>query len=249
MPTLILLRHGKSQWNEKNLFTGWYDCDLTDSGIEEALHAGKLLLETGLEPDVIHSSLQKRAVRTAELVNQCFESKAFINKNWRLNERHYGDLTGMNKAEARKKFGEEKVQQWRRGYRTPPPPISQENKFNPNNDDRYKEIPKESIPMSECLADVVDRLLPYWQSNIAPDLESGKSVLVAAHGNSLRALCKHLDKIGDDEISELNIPTGMPFIYELDEALNPKNKKPVLERALDPDSAYLKAESIKRETH
>jgi 2,3-bisphosphoglycerate-dependent phosphoglycerate mutase len=249
MPTLILLRHGQSQWNQKNLFTGWYDCDLTDAGTEEALQAGKLLIEADLIPDVIYSSLQKRAFKTAELVNQCFNKKTLIHKSWRLNERHYGDLTGLNKTNAREKFGEEKIHEWRRGYNTPPPPISPENQFNPNNDVQYMDLPKESIPLSECLADVVDRLIPYWQSNIAPELKSGKKVLIAAHGNSLRALCKYLDGIGDNEIAELNIPTGIPFIYELDNELIPKTKKPVLERALNPQIAQVKAEAVRKQTH
>tara|TARA_Y100001936_G_scaffold4125_1_gene3780 strand:+ start:1523 stop:2314 length:792 start_codon:yes stop_codon:yes gene_type:complete len=249
MPTLILLRHGQSQWNKKNLFTGWYDCDLTDLGVKEALEAGKLLLKADLIPDVIHSSLQKRAIRTAQLVNQCFKNEASINQDWRLNERHYGNLTGMNKKEAKEIFGEERIQKWRRGYRTPPPPISDDNKFNPNNDDLYAEIPEKSIPLSECLADVVERLIPYWESKIVPDLKSGKKVLVAAHGNSLRALCKHLDEIGDNEIAQLNIPTGVPFVYELDDRLNPKIKKPVLERAVDPGSALLKADLVKKQVH
>jgi len=248
MPTLILLRHGQSEWNQQNLFTGWYDCGLTDTGIKEALQAGKLLHEAELIPDVTYSSLQKRAIQTAELVNQSLNKKIPIHKNWRLNERHYGDLTGLNKSDAKLKFGEEKIQEWRRGYNTPPPPISPENHFNPNRDEAYINVPKESIPLSECLADVVDRLIPYWHSDIRPELKSGKKVLIAAHGNSLRALCKHLDKIGDKEIVKLNIPTGMPFIYELDDELNPKIKKPVLERALDPETARTQAESVEKQT-
>ena len=249
MPTLILLRHGQSEWNQQNLFTGWYDCDLTDLGIKEALQAGKLLLEAELIPDVTYSSLQKRAIKTAELVHRSLNIKIPILKNWRLNERHYGDLTGLNKSDAKIKFGEQKIQEWRRGYNTPPPPISPENHFNPNSNEAYVDLPKESIPLSECLADVVERLTPYWYSNIAPELKSGKKVLITAHGNSLRALCKHLDKIGDKEIVKLNIPTGMPFIYELDDELNPKIKKPVLERAIDPQTARTQAESVKNQTH
>ncbi|HJM37617.1 MAG TPA: 2,3-diphosphoglycerate-dependent phosphoglycerate mutase [Acidimicrobiales bacterium] len=248
MPTLILLRHGQSEWNQQNLFTGWYNCDLTNIGIKEALQAGKLLDEAGLIPDVTFSSLQKRAIKTAELVNQSLNREIPIHKNWRLNERHYGDLTGLNKSDAKVKFGEEKIQEWRRGYHTPPPPISPENNFNPNTDDAYANVPKESIPLTECLADVVDRLIPYWNSDISKDLRSGKKVLVAAHGNSLRALCKHLDKIDDKEIVKLNIPTGIPFIYDLDEELNPLIEKPVLERALDPKTAQTQAESVKKQT-
>ena len=248
MPTLILLRHGQSEWNQQNLFTGWYNCDLTNIGIKEALQAGKLLDEAGLIPDVTFSSLQKRAIKTAKLVNQSLNREIPIHKNWRLNERHYGDLTGLNKSDAKVKFGEEKIQEWRRGYHTPPPPISPENNFNPNTDDAYANVPKESIPLTECLADVVDRLIPYWNSDISKDLRSGKKVLVAAHGNSLRALCKHLDKIDDKEIVKLNIPTGIPFIYDLDEELNPLIEKPVLERALDPKTAQTQAESVKKQT-
>ena len=248
MPTLILLRHGQSEWNQQNLFTGWYNCDLTNIGIKEALQAGKLLDEAGLIPDVTFSSLQKRAIKTAKLVNQSLNREIPIHKNWRLNERHYGDLTGLNKSDAKVKFGEEKIQEWRRGYHTPPPPISPENNFNPNTDDAYANVPKESIPLTECLADVVDRLIPYWNSDISQDLRSGKKVLVAAHGNSLRALCKHLDKIDDKEIVKLNIPTGIPFIYDLDEELNPLIEKPVLERALDPKTAQTQAESVKKQT-
>ncbi len=248
MPTLILLRHGQSEWNEQNLFTGWYDCDLTARGIDEAIQAGELLLQSDSTPDVIHSSLQKRAIKTAQLVNRSISKKIPIYKNWRLNERHYGDLTGLNKSEAKIKFGEQKIQEWRRGYNTPPPPISPENNFNPNTDDAYANVPKESIPLTECLADVVDRLIPYWNSDISKDLRSGKKVLVAAHGNSLRALCKRLDKIDDKEIVKLNIPTGIPFIYELDEELNPLIEKPVLERALDPKTAQTQAESVKKQT-
>ena len=249
MPTLILLRHGQSEWNEQNLFTGWYDCDLTARGIDEAIQAGELLLQSDSTPDVIHSSLQKRAIKTAQLVNRSTNKKIPIYKNWRLNERHYGDLTGLNKSEAKIKFGEQKIQEWRRGYNTPPPPISPGNRFNPKNNEAYKDLPEELIPLSECLADVMNRLLPYWFSDIVPDLKSGKKVLIAAHGNSLRALCKHLDKIKDEEIVKLNIPTGMPFIYELDDELNPKIEKPVLERAIDPEAALVRTESTEKQEH
>jgi|TARA_B100001540_G_scaffold138712_1_gene123332 2,3-bisphosphoglycerate-dependent phosphoglycerate mutase len=249
MPTLILLRHGQSEWNEQNLFTGWYDCDLTATGIKEAIQAGEMLLQSDLIPDVIHSSLQKRAIKTAELVNKSINKKIPIYKNWRLNERHYGDLTGLNKSEAKIKFGEQKIQEWRRGYNTPPPPIRPENRFNPKNNETYKDLNEELIPLSECLADVMNRLLPYWFSDIAPELNSGKKVLIAAHGNSLRALCKHLDKIGDEEIVKLNIPTGIPFIYELDNELNPKMKKPVSERAIDKKAALARTEAAENQKH
>ena len=178
MPTLILLRHGQSEWNEQNLFTGWYDCDLTARGIDEAIQAGELLLQSDSTPDVIHSSLQKRAIKTAQLVNRSTSKKIPIYKNWRLNERHYGALPGLNKSEAKIKFGEQKIQEWRRGYNTPPPPISPGNRFNPKNNEAYKDLPEELIPLSECLADVMNRLLPYWFSDIVPDLKSGKKVLI-----------------------------------------------------------------------
>ena len=246
MPTLILLRHGQSTWNATNQFTGWYDCDLTPQGEAEAQAGARLLADAGLLPDVVHTSLQVRAIRTAELaLAELGRSWIPVRRDWRLNERHYGDLTGLNKAETRERHGAEQLKAWRRGYATPPPPISDDNPFNPNDDVRYASI---EPPLAECLADVVARILPYWDDAIAPDLQAGRTVPVTAHGNSLRALCKHLDHIGDDEISELNIPTGIPLIYELNESFQPVDDCSVLERALDPESARTAAEAVNRQT-
>ena len=248
MSILILLRHGQSEWNEKNLFTGWYDCDLTQKGVKEAEFAGKLLLEADLSPKQIYTSLQRRAIKTAEIVMSSFkDEKISLHKKWRLNERHYGDLTGLNKTLAQEKFGKEKLQNWRRGFNTPPPPIREENPFNPNKDLQYSHLSAKNIPKTECLADVVARLIPYWETTIIPALETKEVILISAHGNSLRALCKHLDNINNDEISKLNIPTGMPFIYELNEKFKPKIKKPVLERALDPNLAKEAAEAVMKQ--
>ncbi|MBC8194680.1 MAG: phosphoglyceromutase [Acidimicrobiia bacterium] len=246
MPTLILLRHGQSEWNASNRFTGWYDCDLTSLGEQEARAGAGLLAAAGILPDVVHTSLQKRAIRTANLALDVLD-RAWIpvRRDWRLNERHYGDLTGLDKAETKKRFGAEQLQAWRRGYSTPPPPIAEDNPFNPNTDPRYSELA--DPPLTECLADVVARLVPYWESAIIPDLESGKVVLLAAHGNSLRALCKHLDGISDDGIVDLNIPTGDPLLYELDNHMKPVDDIAVLERSLDPEAARAAAEAVARQ--
>ena len=239
MPTLILLRHGQSTWNATNQFTGWYDCDLTPQGEAEAQ------ADAGLLPDVVHTSLQVRAIRTAELaLAELGRSWIPVRRDWRLNERHYGDLTGLNKAETRERHGAEQLKAWRRGYATPPPPISDDNPFNPNDDVRYASI---EPPLAECLADVVARILPYWDDAIAPDLQAGRTVLVTAHGNSLRALCKELDDISDNDITELNIPTGTPIRYELSENLKPVEAKAVLERSLDPEAALDAAETVARQ--
>ena len=248
--TLILLRHGQSQWNESNQFTGWYDCALTAKGEAEARASAAILTGAGIAPDVVHTSLQTRAIRTAELcLAEMDRSWIPVRRSWRLNERHYGDLTGLDKSDTKAAHGEEKLNAWRRGYRTPPPPISPDNAFNPNHDERYRDLPPELIPAAECLADVVDRMLPYWYDGIVPDLLSGHTVLLAAHGNSLRALCKHLNGIGDDDIAELNIPTGMPLRYELGSDLMPIDDIPVLERALDPDAAAAAAEAVKNQAN
>ena len=245
MPTLILLRHGQSTWNATNQFTGWYDCDLTPQGEAEAQAGARLLADAGLLPDVVHTSLQVRAIRTAELaLAELGRSWIPVRRTWRLNERHYGDLTGLNKTETRKLHGAEQLQAWRRGYATPPPPISDDNPFNPNDDVRYANI---EPPLAECLADVVARILPYWDNAIAPDLQAGRTVLVTAHGNSLRALCKELDDISDNDITELNIPTGTPIRYELSENLKPVEAKAVLERSLDPEAALDAAETVARQ--
>ena len=245
MPTLILLRHGQSTWNATNQFTGWYDCDLTPQGEAEAQASARLLADAGLLPDVVHTSLQVRAIRTAELaLAELGRSWIPVRRDWRLNERHYGDLTGLNKTETRERHGAEQLQAWRRSYATAPPPISDDNPFNPNDDVRYASI---EPPLAECLADVVARILPYWDNAIAPDLQAGRTVLVTAHGNSLRALCKELDDISDNDITELNIPTGTPIRYELSENLKPVEAKAVLERSLDPEAALDAAETVARQ--
>jgi 2,3-bisphosphoglycerate-dependent phosphoglycerate mutase len=243
---LILLRHGESEWNRLNLFTGWYDCDLTDTGREEAAAAGDVIGEAGLAPTVLHTSLQKRAIRTAQLALDGLDRLWLpVRRSWRLNERHYGDLTGKNKAETAAQFGEDKVKIWRRSYDVPPPPISDDNPSNPNRDPQYQALPIDVLPLTECLADVVARMLPYWYDAIVPDLRAGESVLVVAHGNSLRALVKHLDQISDEEIPELNIPTGVPLHYEIGADFRPVVAKPTVERYLgDPDAIAAKAAAV-----
>ena len=245
---LILLRHGQSQWNASNQFTGWYDCDLTANGEAEARAGGRALAEAGLLPDVVHTSVQKRAIRTAELaMAEMGRSEVPMKRHWRLNERHYGDLTGLDKAETRERYGDEQLRAWRRGYRTPPPPIADDNPWNPNGDPRYADIPAELMPKSECLADVVVRLMPYWHDNVVPDLQPERVVLIAAHGNSLRALAKHLDQIDDDAIADLNIPTGMPLVYELGEDMMPIEAKTTLARSLDPTAAAEAAAAVAKQ--
>jgi len=244
--TLVLLRHGQSQWNLDNLFTGWWDAPLTELGEREARQGGELLLEQGVLPDVVHTSLQTRAIRTAELaLAACDRSWIPVRRHWRLNERHYGDLTGKDKAETAAKYGDEQVHVWRRSYDVPPPPTAPDNPFDPNADPRYADVPPELRPSSECLKDVVERMLPYWFDQIVPDLAAGRTVLVAAHGNSLRALVKHLDGIGDDEIPGLNIPTGQPLRYELGDDFRPLEAKPVAERYLaDPEEVARAAKAV-----
>ncbi len=245
MPTLILLRHGQSEWNATNQFTGWYDSDLTTRGEAEAREGACLLAAAGILPDVAHTSLQTRAIRTANLALDALgRSWIPVRRNWRLNERHYGDLTGLDKATTREQYGVEQLQAWRRGYSTPPPPITADNPYNPNDDIRYADI---NPPLAECLADVVDRMLPYWEEAIAPDLRAGHVVLVAAHGNSLRAMCKFLDGITDDDITDLNIPTGTPLVYDLNDKMRPVEVKPVLERSLDPDAARAAADAVAKQ--
>ncbi len=244
--TLVLLRHGQSVWNLENLFTGWYDAGLTEQGEAEARAGGALLADKGVLPDVVHTSLQTRAIRTAELsLAECDRSWIPVRRHWRLNERHYGDLTGKNKAETTAQFGEDQVQVWRRSYDTPPPPIAADNVSNPNDDPRYAAVPPELRPDAECLKDVVDRMLPYWFDAVVPDLAAGDTVLVAAHGNSLRALVKHLDGISDDDITGLNIPTGQPLVYELDDAFRPAESKSIEDRYLaDPAEIAIAAEAV-----
>ena len=219
MPTLILLRHGESQWNEKNLFTGWVDVDLTDKGRAEAVRGGKLLVEQGVLPDVLYTSLLRRAITTANLALDAADRHWIpVHRDWRLNERHYGALQGLDKAETLAKYGQDQFMSWRRSYDTPPPPIEKGSTYSQDGDPRYAGI---DAPLTECLADVVKRFVPYFEQTIAADLKAGKTVLIAAHGNSLRALVKYLDGMSDDEITGLNIPTGIPLRYELDENLKP----------------------------
>jgi len=245
MSTLILVRHGRSEWNEKNLFTGWYDCPLIDKGRDEARAAAPLMTAAGLLPDVVHTSLQQRAIETAEILLAAIDRRWIpVNRSWRLNERHYGDLTGLDKAETLAKHGAEQLQIWRRSYDSPPPPIRDDNPYNPNTSPAYASLPPELLPRTECLADVVDRMLPYWYDSLVPDLRLGRTVLVVAHGNSLRALVKHLDSISDDEIPSLNIPTGMPLLYNLNAHMAPTEQKHPLERALDPEAAAAGAAEV-----
>ena len=219
--TLILLRHGESDWNAKNLFTGWVDVDLTDKGRAEAVRGGELLVGAGLLPDVVHTSLQRRAITTAHLSLDAADRHWIpVKRSWRLNERHYGALQGKDKKQTLEEYGEEQFMLWRRSFDTPPPPIDDDSEFSQAGDPRYADLGAD-MPRTECLKDVIARFLPYWESSIVPDLQSGQTVLVAAHGNSLRALVKHLDGISDADIAGLNIPTGMPLVYRLDESLTP----------------------------
>jgi len=216
---LILLRHGESVWNEQGLFTGWTDVDLSERGEHEAVHAGELLRDRELLPDVVHTSVLVRAVRTAELaLGVAGRSWVPVRRSWRLNERHYGSLQGKNKEQVRLELGDEQFALWRRSFDVPPPPGEVEEL---ERDPRYRDVPPEVLPRSECLKDVLERVLPYWADAIVPDLRAGRTVLLSAHGNSLRALVKHLDEIADDEIARLNLPTGVPLLYELDERLRP----------------------------
>jgi len=222
MTKLVLLRHGESQWNLENRFTGWTDVGLTEKGEAEARESGKLLKEEGFQFDVTHTSVLKRANRTMEIcLDEMDEKKIIIKYNWRLNERHYGALQGLNKAETAKKYGDEQVLIWRRSYSTPPPQLDPDDERHPRFDERYNDLDPNELPNSECLKDTVDRFLPYWHESIKPDIESGKRILIVAHGNSLRALVKYLDAVSDEDIVGLNIPTGVPLVYELDESLKP----------------------------
>jgi 2,3-bisphosphoglycerate-dependent phosphoglycerate mutase len=246
---LVLLRHGESEWNKRNLFTGWWDADLTELGVSQAIAGGRLMAEHGVRPDIVHTSLQTRAIRTAELALHAMgRSWIPVRRDWRLNERHYGDLTGRNKAETAQRYGADQVKVWRRSYDIPPPPIAADNEYNPNGDERYASLDPALLPQAECLKDVVERLLPYWDEAIVPDLRAGRTVLIGAHGNSLRALVKHLEGIGDDEIVDLNIPTGEPLVYELGADLRPVEAKPVDERYLrSPEEIRAAAEAVARQ--
>ncbi|MDT0274833.1 phosphoglyceromutase [Blastococcus goldschmidtiae] len=243
--TLVLLRHGESEWNKANLFTGWVDVPLTDKGRVEAARGGQLLAEHGLLPDVSHTSLLRRAIMTAELaLHEADRQWIPVHRSWRLNERHYGALQGKDKAATLAEYGEEQFMTWRRSYDTPPPPIEPGSEFAQDGDARYAFLPPEARPATECLADVVVRMLPYWYDAIVPDLRQGKTVLVAAHGNSLRALVKHLDGLGKDEVVGLNIPTGVPLRYDLDDDLRPVTPGG---QYLDPDAAAAAIEAVKNQ--
>jgi 2,3-bisphosphoglycerate-dependent phosphoglycerate mutase len=219
--TLILLRHGNSEWNQKNIFTGWVDVRLSEQGVGEAKNAGALLRDKNVLPDVLFTSLLTRAIQTANLALEEADLLWIpVKRSWRLNERHYGALQGMDKAQTLAQYGPEQFQIWRRSFDVPPPPIENDSEWSQMDDPRYVGIDGE-VPATECLKDVIDRMVPYWTSDIVPDLKAGKTVLVTAHGNSLRALVKHLDGVSDDDIAELNIPTGIPLVYELDDNFMP----------------------------
>jgi len=240
MHKVVLLRHGESTWNKENRFTGWHDVDLTERGRAEAKEAGRLLREGGYVFDVAFTSVLKRAIKTLGIALDTLDQLWIpVAKSWKLNERHYGALQGLNKAETAEKHGPDKVKIWRRSYDIPPPPIEPGSEFDVSSDPRYRELPPHVVPRTECLKDTLERTLPYWEDAIVPDLRAGRTVLVAAHGNSLRALVKHLDGIGDDEITELNIPTGNPLVYELDDTLTPTRS-----RYLDPEAAAAGAAEV-----
>src|SRR6476619_1307557 len=233
--TLVLLRHGQSDWNEKNLFTGWVDVGLTAKGEQEARRGGELLVERDLLPDVVHTSVMRRAIQTAQIALDAADRMWLpVRRSWRLNERHYGALQGKDKKQTLEEFGEEQFMLWRRSYDTPPPPLADDDTYSQVGDPAYAALPDEVLPRTECLADVVDRMLPYWYDAIVPDLRAGSTVLVAAHGNSLRALVKHLDDMSEEAVVGLNIPTGIPLVYRLDEHLRPMQRGG---EYLDPEAA------------
>jgi 2,3-bisphosphoglycerate-dependent phosphoglycerate mutase len=241
MGTLVLLRHGQSTWNAENLFTGWVDVPLSETGEQEARRGGELLRGADLLPDVVHTSLLRRAISTANLaLDACDRHWIPVHRDWRLNERHYGALQGKNKKQTLDEFGEEQFMLWRRSYDVPPPPIERGTEWSQDADPRYADLGAE-LPLTECLADVVARFLPYWETAVVPDLRAGKTVLLAAHGNSLRALVKHLDGVSDADIAGLNIPTGIPLRYELDDDLRPTNPGGTY---LDPDAAATAAAAV-----
>lgn len=241
MHKLVLIRHGQSQWNKENRFTGWVDVPLSEEGVEEARRGGELLKEEGYVFDVAYTSVLKRAIKTLWIVLEGLDQMWIpVHRNWRLNERMYGALQGLDKAETTAKHGAEQVKIWRRSYDVPPPTLTKESEYWPGKDPRYAKLPPNEIPLSESLADTVERFLPYWESDIAPAIKRGERVLIAAHGNSLRALVKHLDQMSEKEIVELNIPTGIPLVYELDDDL-----KPIRRYYLgDPEAAKKAAEAV-----
>jgi 2,3-bisphosphoglycerate-dependent phosphoglycerate mutase len=244
MIKLVLLRHGESTWNLENRFTGWTDVDLTPKGVKEAQEAGRLLKAGGYAFDVAHTSLLKRAIRTLwhtlEGVDQLWLP---VHKTWRLNERHYGSLQGLNKSETAAKFGEEQVKVWRRSYSDPPPALTPDDERYPGHDPRYASLPKTDLPLTESLKDTVARFLPYWHQTIVPDIRAGERVIIVAHGNSLRALVKHLDGMSESDIVELNIPTGIPLVYELDDHLHPLKH----EYLGDPEAVRKAAEAVAKQ--
>jgi 2,3-bisphosphoglycerate-dependent phosphoglycerate mutase len=247
MSTLVLLRHGESVWNKKNLFTGWVDVDLTELGEEQARLGGLQLQSAGVLPTVLHTSLMTRAIRTSNIaLESCERSWIPVKRHWRLNERHYGALQGKDKAQVRAEFGEEQFMLWRRSYDTPPPKIEVGSEWDVSGDPRYAHLTTDLVPRSECLKDVVHRMLPYWYDAIVPDLQAGEVVLVVAHGNSLRALVKHLDGLSEQEVVGLNIPTGQPLRYDLDDDMHPTNPGGTY---LDPEAAAAAAEAVARQGH
>jgi len=242
---LVLLRHGESEWNALDLFTGWVDVGLSARGEAEARRAGELLRDRGLLPEVVHTSVQRRAIRTTDIaLDVCGRHWIPVRRSWRLNERHYGALQGKNKRQTLDQYGEEQYMRWRRSYDIPPPPLEGEALENEASDPRYAGLPPELRPRSECLKDVVARMLPYWYDGIVPDLRDGRLVLVSAHGNSLRALVKHLDRVSDQDIPGLNIPTGIPLLYELDGDLRPVRRGG---EYLDPDAAAVAIEAVRNQ--
>ncbi len=245
MATLVLLRHGESVWNAEGLFTGWVDVGLSERGLAEAEQAGKLLADSGLAPDVVHTSVLTRAIQTANATLGTADLAWLpVRRSWRLNERHYGALQGKNKAQTREEFGDGQFMAWRRSYDVPPPPIADDDPLSQAADPRYALLTGDLLPRSECLRDVVWRMLPYWHDAIVPDLAVGRTVIVVAHGNSLRALVKHLDGIDDAEIAALNIPTGIPLVYELGESYQPVTRGGLY---LDPEGAAVAAEAVRNQ--
>jgi 2,3-bisphosphoglycerate-dependent phosphoglycerate mutase len=241
VPTLILLRHGESDWNKKNLFTGWVDVGLTGAGEVEARRGGELLRDTGLQPDVVHTSVLRRAISTANIALDVADRHWLpVRRSWRLNERHYGALQGKDKAAVRTEFGDDQFMLWRRSYDVPPPPLADDDEFSQAHDARYADL-LDALPSTECLADVVARMLPYWYDAIVPDLRLGRTALLVAHGNSLRALIKHLDGLSDEAVVALNVPTGIPLRYELDaQAMQPIGAA----EYLDPEAAVAAIEAV-----
>jgi 2,3-bisphosphoglycerate-dependent phosphoglycerate mutase len=243
MSTLIMIRHGESEWNAKGLFTGWVDARLSERGRTEAAQAGQQLTDAGLRPEMVHTSVLSRAIETANIALDVANLGWLpVRRSWRLNERHYGALQGKDKAQTRQQYGDEQFMIWRRSYDVPPPPLPDDDPLSQAADPRYAQLPAELLPRTECLRDVLLRMLPYWHDAIIPDLAAGRMTLIIAHGNSLRALVKHLDGISDGEIADLNIPTGMPLVYELDSRFRPVQAGG---RYLDPEAAAAAAEAVR----